>query len=591
MRLWLRLTLAMAVLAVVPVVLVGLSAMEIATRRAEQSSEERLRREAGLQAELLSHWLHDQAPLVLAFPQLYPNRLRDLSPEAQARFPHMAYRLIPSAVTVVLVDGEGVSVAEAAYATTASGGRIPSSAGRVRQLIERLPLTAAIERPDEVHVGVAWLPDGPGSRPSIPFAVLAAGGPDPLEQRVLGVEVALDAQLVEAHTDHDLVALIDADGTPLVVAGQALLDPERLRPLLGTGHESDFKLDTGPGEVRGSIKPVAHSPNWSVVVAEPAGVVLAPSAEIRDRMLPQILVAIAVAAVLALVVASSLSRPVEQLRDAALQVAEGKLGVHVGVHRSDEIGELARTFDHMSDRLATQQARIEAFARELQERVDERTRELREAQEELLRSGQLAAVAELGAGLAHELNNPLAAVLGVAQLLRRRYPEDSLLGDLEAQAERCREVVTTMLRVQEMEVDPTDAPVVQLCDVLQQVSGLVGGSFRQRGVTLASIAPSPTVRARIDPVHGSRILAQILNAMRAGLEPGATVTMSARIADPPMVRVDLVPDRAVAAQPDRRDDWLASGHGLWVARQLLARLGGRLDRGDRGGWAVVLPGV
>ncbi|MEZ4240856.1 MAG: hypothetical protein R3F59_32805 [Myxococcota bacterium] len=149
--------------------------------------------------------------------------------------------------------------------------------------------------------------------------------------------------------------------------------------------------------------------------------------------------------------------------------------------------------------------------------------------------------------------------------------------------------MATMLRVQEMEEDPTDAPVVQLSDVLQQVSGLVGGPFRQRGVSLAAIEPSPSMRVRIDPVHGSRILAQVLNAMRAGLEPGSTVTMSAR-AEGGAVVVDLLPDREVGEHPDRRDDWLASGHGLWVARQLLDRLGGRLDPAAHGGWAVVLPG-
>ncbi|MEQ1503910.1 MAG: HAMP domain-containing sensor histidine kinase [Myxococcota bacterium] len=209
-------------------------------------------------------------------------------------------------------------------------------------------------------------------------------------------------------------------------------------------------------------------------------------------------------------------------------------------------------------------------------------------------------MAELGAGLAHELNNPLAAVLGLAQVLRSRHREgnpgeDALLDDLEAQAGRCREVVATMLRVQTLEVDPTDVPVVQLTDVLHQVRGLVGGPFRQRGVQLDVTEPDPELRVRIDPVHGSRILAQILNALRAGLEPGSAVTIDAE-RDGDNVLVRLIPDRPVAAHPDRRDDWLASGHGLWVARQLLARLGGRLDVDPHdtvGGpvWGVTLPGA
>lgn len=605
MRLWIRLTIAMAVLAVVPVVLVGLSAMEIATRRAESASEERVRREAALQAELVGRWVNEQAPLVLAFPQLYGGRLRDLSAEAQAAFPRLVYRLVPFAVTVVLVDGDGVLVAAPAYVSApGSDGagpidpgveeRTPSGPARVRQLLDHLPIAVAVANPDVVHLGGAWLPDGAGGKPSLALAVLAAPGDLPQDQRILGVEIELDVaeHLLDARTDQHVICLVDASGLPLVGDTLPLIAPERLRPLLGADQRIDFTLEAEQGEVRGWVAPVSQVPGWSVVVAEPANVVLAAAADIEDRMVPQLLVAIAIAVVLALVVASSLSRPVERLRDAALRVADGARGVHADVDRSDEIGELARAFDHMSDRLeanrdeiAAQQAEIRAFNRELQERVDERTRELREAQEELVHSGQLAAVAELGAGLAHELNNPLAAVLGLAQLLKNRHTDDPMLADLVSQAYRCREVVETMLRVQSLEVDPNDAPVVQLSDVLHQVRGLVGGPFRQRGVQLRVNEPTSDLRVRIDPVHGSRVLAQILNALRAGLAPGATVTVdAARDGKDPArpggsVVVWLSADVPVADQPHRRDDWLASAHGLWVAHQILVRLGGRLDRG------------
>ncbi|MEQ1503909.1 MAG: HAMP domain-containing protein [Myxococcota bacterium] len=360
MRLWVRLTLAMAVLAVVPVVLVGLSAIEIATRRAEESSVERLRREATLHAELVDRWVHDQAPLVLGFPQLYAGRFGELSSEAQQKFPRMVYRLMPSAVTVVLVDGTGAAVVDPTYSTEPGGERTPSSPARARELIERLPLAAVLAEPSVVHTGAAWLPAGTGSRPSLPVAVLAAGGPTPADQRILGVEVALEItdHLASASSDRHAVALLDAAGSALV-GGGPLVEPDRLRALLGTDQRIDFRLDadTAAGEIRGSVAPVGAT-GWSVVVAEPASVVLAPAVEIRRRMLPQLALAIGSAIVLALLVASSLSRPVELLRDATLELAAGRLGVHAHVRRSDEIGDLARAFDHMSDRLETSRREI-----------------------------------------------------------------------------------------------------------------------------------------------------------------------------------------------------------------------------------------
>jgi len=282
-----------------------------------------------------------------------------------------------------------------------------------------------------------------------------------------------------------------------------------------------------------------------------------------------------------------ISDPIATLRDSFLRVADGEYGRSAAAGRSDEIGELARAFNHMSQRLAEnrqeirgQQAEIEAFNRELQDRVERRTQELRDAQEQLVHSGQLAAVAEVGAGLAHELNNPLSGILGIAQLLRRKHhgkPDEGLLRDLEGQADRCRDVVAAMLRFSSGEVDHGPAPVIDLRDVLVDVCNLVSGPFRQRGVALELIESEAPLKVRVDPVHGSRILVQILNALRAGLREGSTLRIIAR-AERGQVEVELRPDDIVAVDDLRRDDWMAAGMGMWVARRMLHELGGRLEQ-------------
>ena len=79
------------------------------------------------------------------------------------------------------------------------------------------------------------------------------------------------------------------------------------------------------------------------------------------------------------------------------------------------------------------------------------TRELRQAQDMLLRSRALAALGELGAGVAHEINNPLAGVLGIAQLmladLPASHPARPMAQDIEAQALRIRKIVANLLAV------------------------------------------------------------------------------------------------------------------------------------------------
>lgn len=600
MRLWMRLALVMGALVLAPVFSVGLVAMEVATRRAEQSSEERLRREAADHAELVARWVHDQARFLLGQPEPYKNRLGSLPLELQSGFARQVYLQLFSAVTVVLVDGDGRAVVDPVF-RVAGGDRPPSSARRAQALIDRLPLAAARDQPAVVHLGQAWLPDGLAGAPSLPMVVSAFASPDSAQQRFLGVEVSLEVaeDLQSGVTADHVVALMDGAGAPLVGGAHPLLPAEGLRSLLGTGQQADFSFEAEGGEVRGTIVPVPNTPEWSLVVAEPAAAVHRPAAAIRSRMAPYLLLSVAGALVLALIVAGTVSRPVSQLRDAALRVADGELDTRAEVDRSDELGELGRAFDYMAARLQANQTEIEAqqseiqlFNRVLQDRVAERTRELEQAQSHLVRSGQLAAVAELGAGLAHELNNPLTGVLGIAQLLLGRSPDDPLLADLEEQAVRCREVVGTLLRVSHLEVDPKRAPVVDLKVVLVRVTGLVAGAFRQRGVGLElAEGGSEELRVRVDPAHGTRLLTQLLAGIRAGLNSGATVTVAAA-PDGVDVAVTVTSSAPVAEHADRADDWLAASHGLWVARQLIAAVGGRLEEADdRTRFRMVLPGV
>jgi signal transduction histidine kinase len=594
MKLWVRLALVMAVVSIVPLLVTGLFAMNIATRKAAEGSQEILLRDATAIATFVETWTADQFQVVGGWMMAF--RLGASRPEVQTSLLTAVMRAVPSAETVVLVDTDGVPVVPAYYATVplqAAGelrDRDLGSEARAQALVDRLPLTALAEVAasagrSRVAVGDPYVP--PGSRvPSLP---VASSGPfgDPF---VLGAEVSLGAVaqlLLEQSSPEHAVALLTGTGTPVAGGAHPLVDLSRLGALQGiAGADSTtFGHALADGqEVRGAMVRVA-STGWTVVVVEPADVLERTSREIQARTIEVLVVSSLLAFAAGAVIARSLSEPVQKLRDSALAVARGDLGRRVEDDRNDELGELAKAFNHMSAHLqhnqrelSTQRSEIEAFNQELQLRVDERTRELKDAQRHLVRSGQLAAVAEVGAGMAHELNNPLSAILGLAQLLQVRLRgsgDEAALHRIEEQASRCREVVAAMLRFSSGEVDSTDAPVVDMRTVLREVIGLVGGPFRQRGVALELAEPEDALPVRIDPVHGSRILAQVLNSLRAGLGEGAALRVSGR-REGGHVIIELYPDRPVA-MGGARDDWMASGMGLWVARRLLDQVGGRLE--------------
>src|SRR5690606_38971343 len=133
------------------------------------------------------------------------------------------------------------------------------------------------------------------------------------------------------------------------------------------GATARFRYDLEGGGVMGAVAPVPGT-GWSTVVARPEDVVLEPVRQIRDRNRALLLVAVTTALFLGWRLAQSLLVPVERLREAALAVADGDYGRRVPIDRSDELGDLGRAFDHMSERLAAnqleiraQQAEIEAF--------------------------------------------------------------------------------------------------------------------------------------------------------------------------------------------------------------------------------------
>lgn len=117
--------------------------------------------------------------------------------------------------------------------------------------------------------------------------------------------------------------------------------------------------------------------------------------------------------------ARAIFKPLEQMNRTIAAVDAGDLGARIGtVPSGDEIGLVARRFDELLERLQTRDAELRAFARELDARVEERTRQLEETRRQLVMSEKLASIGEITAGVAHEINNPIAVIQGNLEVAR-----------------------------------------------------------------------------------------------------------------------------------------------------------------------------
>src|SRR5437660_3962596 len=162
-------------------------------------------------------------------------------------------------------------------------------------------------------------------------------------------------------------------------------------------------------------------------------------------------------------------RPVKALERGTERLAAGDVGFQIDVRSNDEIGELAHSFNAMSNQLKAEHNENVAWTRMLEQRVEQKTRELKRAHEHALHTEKMASIGKMAAVLAHEINNPLSGILTYAKLLRkyldhadngrdRRQEICDSLDLIASESRRCGDLVKNLLtfsRTTPMNLQPT----------------------------------------------------------------------------------------------------------------------------------------
>lgn len=156
-------------------------------------------------------------------------------------------------------------------------------------------------------------------------------------------------------------------------------------------------------------------------------------------------------------------RPLQKMVIATQEIARGDLSHKVEINSRDELGILASSFNEMIDQLRRANEELVEWGKTLEKKVEERTRELTEMQTKLLQSEKLASLGKLAAGVAHEINNPLGAILIYSHLLLEETPKNTPayenLRKIVKETSRCKDIVKGLLefaRPKEPEMVPTD---------------------------------------------------------------------------------------------------------------------------------------
>lgn len=290
-------------------------------------------------------------------------------------------------------------------------------------------------------------------------------------------------------------------------------------------------------------------------------------------------------------------RPVKALKRCTERLAGGELGAQIEVRSHDELGELAGSFNAMSRELQAERNQNLAWTHTLEERVTQKTHELKMAHEHALHTEKMASIGKMAAVLAHEINNPLSGILTYAKLLRKWVGRDSAGGSkhqeicdsldlIASESRRCGDLVKNLLVFSR--TTPMNLQLTDLNQVIDQSLRLVQHQLDLGGIQV-QLQPShalPQVvcdAAQIEQV----VLALIMNALDAMPQGGNLWLTTDFSRDEHNVRI-VVRDDGTGIAPEilsrlfepfltTKETGRGVGLGLAVSHSILERHSGKIE--------------
>ncbi len=438
------------------------------------------------------------------------------------------------------------------------------------------------------------------------------------QSRALGRAIAARVSEARAHRDPDHLAIIvqaqlgesvGAVGlydTKGVVTTREGTDAARFLPAeVAPKHEQVRNVVTARGPALVVMVPGEHGVVAVLLHTDPAAVRVGPLVKLVALYIG--ILGMGLLFVVYVMMTRTVVRPIEKLSRAARNVAEGGRELEIFGGGGRELVELGGSLATMTATLRAEEEQLRSNVTELEAAHDD----LKRAQDTVIRSERLASVGRLAAGLAHEIGNPIAAILSFQELVLDGELEEEqrdFLERMKRETERVNRILRDLLDFARPAAqglsDAENAEPASVREAIQQVVALVGPQKSLAGVHIEVTVPDGLPAVGMRPERVEQVLLNlVLNAADVVPKPGGHILISARRTDEG-VAVEIEDDGGGVAPSVRgrlfepfvttKDVGKGTGLGLAVCRGLVESAGGTIvvaDAEDGARFVVTLPAV
>ena len=322
-------------------------------------------------------------------------------------------------------------------------------------------------------------------------------------------------------------------------------------------------------------------------------------------MLAAFLVLLGLSGPIFLRMAKGIFSPLERMIQTMTRVERGDLAARNGnVGSNNEIGQVARHLDTLLDQVQERDQALRSWAGELNTRVEQRTAQLKEANQkledtfkQLVMSEKLASIGEITAGVAHEINNPVAVIQGNVDVIRQTLDQRSddvatELALIDQQVQRIEAIVGKLLQFARPTEFGTFEESIDIAMVTEDCLVLVDHVLSKTNIAVErSFSDAPLVR--INPGELQQVIVNIIvNAAHAMGEDG---TLTVAIGTETREGIEGACLRVADTGPGIPGDLLdtvfdpffttklaeGTGLGLSISQTLIQRYGGLISATNR----------